>query len=461
MADERELLDRLIGENFAGVNLEEQRLEAAEKLGLDPESVEVRKDVLVTNLSREGVLVDLHIGRTRFTRRLDEADLGLNAEDERYREFLAEYVRLGEKHLLSLDYLRRLDRIESRARAAVEKYGFPTRWGTFVPYQNWGDMKAEVDACREEYFAVRDEILANYDALKLATEAAYREAAVQAYRHLAMDRNAKVPAEFAEMFVRAVMDHFPTPERVRASFYFDLDVGFVPLTSHLQEERARVALLEEKERLVRGRLAEEEMKLSEERRLREARERAELAIAEEEKRARVVAARYEQDRIREIHKEALETYRRGLDGFLADTLGRLRGMVYEACAAVRDHVERAGALGAGDVRRLKTLVERLERLNFTRDAEVEGYLAELRAVLDTPAERRNPEEVKAVLAEIAAQSRQVLALLGCEPRAVRSAAIEVAGVEVPQAVVARKPRPQAQQAALAFGEVPVRRRRAV
>lgn len=461
MPSELEFFDRLIEESFAGADLEGQRLQAAEKLGLDPGSVEVRKDVLVTALSREGVLVDVHIGRTRFTRRLDEADLGLNPEDPGYREFLREYVRLGEKHLLSLEYLRRLDRIEDRARSAVEKYGFPTRWGVFLPYQNWEKMKAEVDACRAEYFAVRDEILARYDELRADTEAAYRKAAKEAYRLLAMDRGAEAPEEFAEMFVRAVMAHFPSPERVRNSFYFDLDVGFVPLTSHLEEERARVALIEEGERLVRERLAEEEMRLTQERRLREAREQAELAVVEEEKRTRLMAERYKQDQIREIHREALETYRRGLDGFLADTLGRLRGMVYEVCSAVRDSVAKSGSLGSGDSRRLRVLVEKLERLNFTRDSEVEGYLAELRAILDTPAERRDPEEVKAVLNEIAAQSRQVLALLGCEPRTVRGVRIEAPEVEVPGPAVARRPRPEPRQGALEFGDVPVRKRRAV
>ncbi|MGB9886487.1 MAG: DUF3150 domain-containing protein [Moorellales bacterium] len=438
-----EFLDRLIRENFSGVDLEAQRRQAAERLGLDPEEVDVRKDVLVTNLCREGVLVDVHIGRTRFTRRLEEEDLGISPEDGEVREFFAEYVRLGEKYLLSLDYLRRLDKIESRARRAVERHGFRTRWGIFVPYGAWEEMKAEVEPLRAEYFAVCEEILAKYDALRAEVEEAYRAAARQAYRQMVMDRAAEPPEDFIRNFVGAVMKHFPTPEQIRGSFYFELDIGFVPLTSMLEEEEARRRLVEEKRRLV-----EEAVE-------------AERAVIREQERTRIMEQRYKQDRIREIHREVLESYRRGLDDFLGSVLGRIRGMIYEACAAAKENVDRTGRLGPGDVRRLKTLVERVERLNFLNDGEVERYLSELRGILDVPAEARDPAEVAELLGEIAGECRQVLALLGCEARMVRGceadSQVELEADREP----ARKPRPAVRQVAIAFdGDLPVRRRRA-
>lgn len=423
--------DRLLQENFGDSQaLEMQQKEAAERLGLDPEDVNVRKDVLVTSLSREGVLVDLHIGRTRFMRRLSEEDLGLNPENEDHKKFLAEYVRLGDKYLINNTYLRALNNIEGSARRTIEKYGFRTRWGVFVPYRNWEVMKQELDEYQSQYFTIRDDIIANYDVIKEETETVYRQAARESYKFLALDKNAVAPEEFVNKFTEAAMKHFPAPDRIYASFYFELDIGFVPLTSMIEEEKARTELIRQREELIKRELDLEEKKLTEEERVQRAQEYAKLEIIEAQKRTQVMAEHYKQEQIQEIHKETLESYRRGVDSFLADVVGRVRGMIYEACSTVRDNVAKNGAVTAGDSRRLQSLIKKVEALNFTDDAQVNQYLAELRDILETPAQKRDAGEVKAMLDDIAAENRQVLLLLGCEPRSVRGKKADEIDIEI-------------------------------
>ncbi|MGB9804671.1 DUF3150 domain-containing protein [Desulfofundulus sp.] len=386
-----ELLDGLASEFGSREELEAQCAEAAVRLGLDPGDVNVRMDVLVTNMCRDGVLVDLHVGRTRFMRRLDEQDLGLAHEDEEHRKFLQEYVRLGNKFLLNSKYLQILDSLERNGRRTVEKYGFKTRWGIFVPYKNFALMREKIEEIKKEYFAVRDEILDRYDQLKEETRRVYERAALESYRMIKRDRYAVVPEEFTRAFVDGVMALFPDKEHVRDSFYFDLDVGFVPLTSVIEEERVRVEMIRRKEEILR--------------------ERARTLIMEEH---------YKQEQIRAIHREALESYRRGVNEFLQQTVGYIYNLVYEACEAVRLNVEKNGQLHSGDTRRLKTLIEKLNRLNFNNDQAVQRYLDQLREIVE--AEERSPRDVKRSLDAIASETRQTLLLLGCEPRRIRAAA---------------------------------------
>lgn len=377
-----ELLARLEAECGAGIQIEKQREEVAARLNLDPDDVDVRKDILVTTLSREGVLVEIHIGRTRFICSLDEDDLGLKPEDEEHKKFLQEYVRLGNKYLLNNKYVCRLDTLERQGRRTPEKYGFRTKWGVFVPYQNFPVMREELEKIRGEYFATQYEILERYTELREETRLAYEKAAVETYRTLQKDRYADVPEEFIRTFVNGIMALFPDKATIATTFYFDMEVGFIPLTTMLQEEQYRMDQLQAAEQLA---LQQEKL-----------------------------------DQIRAIHRETLDSYRRGLNDFLQNVIGRVYGMVYEAVEAVRDSLAKRDNLHAGDIKRLRALVEKVNRLNFNNDQKVWKYLQELRDIVEN--EARNPEAVMDSLDSITAETRQTLLLLGCEPRKVRTTA---------------------------------------
>ena len=60
--------------------------------------------------------------------------------------------------LLPAQTLRALEAVESRARKVLIRSGFKTVWGTFVPVTSYREFRQEMDLCRDDYFALRDEI---------------------------------------------------------------------------------------------------------------------------------------------------------------------------------------------------------------------------------------------------------------------------------------------------------------
>lgn len=404
-------------EAFGGHDMvEKQKFEVAATLGLEPDDISVRMDVLATTMSRDGVLARVHIGRTRFTLQLSAEDLGLKPDNEEHEKFLDDYIKLGSKYLISASYIRKLDRIETAARRAVEKWGFRTQWGIFVPYTNVRELREEIDALRDEYLSIRDEILARYPVVREETAQAYRAAAVEAWKLL--HGNDTPTPEFVSRVVGAAMSAFPPTQRIEDSFHIDLEIGFVPLTSFIEEERARARLTAEREQMFKRELQSIES------------ERAEAEqVRLERLKTRLMRENYKRERIKELHREALESYKRQVDGFFGDVVGRIYGIVYEAVSTVSANLDANGSLGSGDVKRIKSLVERIGRLNFMNDEQVGAYLDKLRRIADTPAETRAPADVMKTLNDISAQSRQVLTLLGCAPRAVRGLA--ASDIELP------------------------------
>ncbi|RJO61785.1 MAG: DUF3150 domain-containing protein [Dehalococcoidia bacterium] len=390
-----EYIDRLISEFGASEDIREQRAGIAERLGLEQNEIAVRKDVLVTKMAQEGLLAEVHVGRMRFIRQLNEDDLGLNPDNPDHKEFLSRYISLGNKYLIDNAYLITLNTLERRGRRVVEKYGFQTRWGYFVPEKNISEMKTELEKIKAEYLTMRDMILAKYDALKEETRAAYKNAARESYRLINLDRYAVAPEEYVEHFVKNIMSMFPTKEEIKDSFYFILSLSFVPLTSTLLEIGAREKLIREKEK-------------------------AALGAINAEKQTSLMAENYKQEAIKETYREVVETHRRDVDRFLGEVVGRIYSLVYESCSAAKQSMERNGSLSAGDILRLKSLIERVETLNFTNDEEVDNYLNQLKNITETNADRRNVDDVKTVLNDITAEANQTLLMLGCKPRQARS-----------------------------------------
>jgi len=114
------------------------------------------------HLMQEGTLVQLHIGRCRFSARLLLEDMGIHIDDEATREKLARWLILGEKRLLPEAYMKTLARIESGARYALKEHAFQTELGNFVPVTAYVAWRTKTEALREEYLALRDDIIENH-----------------------------------------------------------------------------------------------------------------------------------------------------------------------------------------------------------------------------------------------------------------------------------------------------------
>lgn len=424
-ANKEDFINRVALEFGTEDYVNQQRQEAAERLGVTPDDISVKMEILATGLCQEGVLVKTHIGRTRFELKLNEKDLGLKAEEKDHQDFLKKYVDFGSKFLISKEYLNKLSSLDSSARRLVSTYGFETQWGMFVPYLNMKKLKEEFKTIKAEYFSVRDEIVLYYDDIRANTAKAYETAAAQAYKLL--NNTADEPTEdFVRKFIDVAMYSFPTQKKINDSFYMDFEISFVPLTSFVEEEKARVRLVQHREEIYKGELQT-------------------LKFADQAKRESVKAAletqlmkeNYKREMIEEIHRDALVSHKKQIEGFVSDVIGSVYGIVYEALTEINNSIEKNGSVGKRDITRITSLIEKLERLNFTNDNEVNEYINQLKNITDTPAVKR--EEVTQVIEEIAAQSRQVLVLLGCEQRSVRgkndleNQKIDLSGLKLPEA----------------------------
>jgi hypothetical protein len=415
-ASKEEFLLRLV-EQFGPSDLESERARIAGLLSVDPGEINIVKDVLTTKLSRGGVILSPHIRRTRFTVQLDAEDLGLKPDDPEHKEFLQHYTALGQKFLLDSEYLRRLDRIDRAMRRLVEKNGFQTAYGFFVPYGLFSEVKSDMKVLEDDYFKVRDEILDLYDTCRCHTEEAYRKAAAKAYQLLYLDASAVPPDEFVESFVRRVMDNFPSLERIRDSFAVELGVSYVPLTTFVQEQEARRRLIKKKEELL-----EEQLRLEE----------GEIA--------------YQRRRFEDVNREAIVSYKRQMDDFISDVVGQTYAIIYEAVNTVRQHCAKNGSLGSGDVKRLKSMIAKVRKLNLFESKEIDQYIQDLEDVLGAGPKGRDRHDVFTVLQGISLDAKRVLNLLGCEPRVIRGGSSSSpsedaeAGIEVEPVVTRRQRR---------------------
>ena len=106
-------------------------------------------------LMREGVVVKLHVRRWRAKSRLDLNDLGLPSEAD---DLIGDLLNLGDKRLLPKALASRLEAIESAGRKALERNGYSTFWGTFVPASNFDAWKTENDTHKQRYLDARNEL---------------------------------------------------------------------------------------------------------------------------------------------------------------------------------------------------------------------------------------------------------------------------------------------------------------
>ncbi len=367
-----ELLQNIAQEE-EDLSVSEQKYEIAARLGCDPEDIRVRMDATATRLARQGVLVDLKIARERFELRLDAEDIGIEARDD-YREFLDEYVRLGRRRLIPVSYLKSLDAAEMKARRVLKESSFETAWGRFVPYQVYNELRSKLEDLKAEYRLLHERIIDDYPSIRHSTYTKYREAAHEVYRTLQKNSGAMVPEDFIENFVFRVMNAFPGPEEIEASYKFDINLSFVPVTTTMAEMQSRLTS--------------------------EVTAKAEQAVAE----------------------EIRQSYHRHVEGFISDLAAQLRTMIFESVSAARDNLDKHGSLPGPSVNSLRQMVARVQQLNFMEDRVVIEQLGVLSGMLDKEPDDRDAAEVMDILKNITEENRRVLLSLGHKPRAARGRA---------------------------------------
>jgi hypothetical protein len=408
--------------------IDQQRTELARILGVDSGAIKSRPADWL-RLMREGVIVKLHIRRWRAKARLDLDDLGLPEDAE---DSIGDLLNLGDKRLLPRDLAKRLEAIDNAGRKALERAGFETYWGTFIPATAFQAWKEQNDEHKARYMAARDELLADYDSIISNLIASYRGAARAAYRRanalhpLTMTRDElRDETIFVDSFARRIRRLIPTASQIYDSFAWEEELSYIPLPSLLASDEAeteRLRIEAERQRL-EAELARDDLW-------------REVAIRDEADRARrnALAAMNE-----EVVAQARERKEQLLNGFMNDMVVQLRSAVYNAVTDILATMERNdGKLHPRSVVQLRNLSEQVARLNFFGDDEIDLMLSQVRTAFDQRAELRNAANagygaINEKLNDIAVVTRASLLDLGQNPRVSRLVADVPAEDDITQA----------------------------
>lgn len=155
----------------------------AGQLGEDSGRIRQQTDSMrVLEMMTQGVVANLTIERPRFLTHVRAEDLGLNFSNRKMQEVLKQYFQLGRRSLLPKPLQDRLNAAEAKARACLERYSFRSHWGRFIPATSYAQWKEENEACQIDFFALRDEVVEQYQALIRDVVGAYLPIAEDAWR---------------------------------------------------------------------------------------------------------------------------------------------------------------------------------------------------------------------------------------------------------------------------------------
>lgn len=121
-------------------------------------------DTIGKHLYRSGLLVKLIIGRMRLKYEYDFKALGIDFNETSSKDFAKGHMQNGKISILPMYLEKKLTSIEGSLRNRQKRMatGFE---GQFMPLDSYTEFKADFENTRKEYFAVRDEILNNWDTL--------------------------------------------------------------------------------------------------------------------------------------------------------------------------------------------------------------------------------------------------------------------------------------------------------
>ena len=353
---------------------------------------------------QDGALVQLHIGRCRFSTRLLLEDMGIHIDEEATREKLARWLILGEKRLLPEAYMKALARIESSARYALKEHAFQTELGNFVPVTAYVTWRTKTEALREEYLALRDDIIENHRDLVRQVVTEYEAIAADTYQRLRSTHPELVQEEqpqFVATYCSRIAGQIPSVERIRESFSFTFfrvesahQIGNLPAEAVSQASALPQTEASEAETLTTSR-----------------------QHLEQHARARAIL---EQD----LRHDAQARVNAMLDNFLSSIVAQLRTLSYDAATDVLSTLKRRGgdSFSPRSKVQLDNLLSRVRSLNFFADAEMDQMMARIQEIVDlSPAERqRGLGEIERTLRAIATTTRATLLDLDEEMRAPRT-----------------------------------------
>jgi hypothetical protein len=332
-----------------------------------------------------GVIINLSIGRLGCRAHLTDQDLGIAHRKKQQAARWQAWYDLGDALLLPRRYATALDSKESSARKWLATCASRTYWGSYVAAPAYPRWKEGNERYKAEYFALRDEIGAHYEAIGTEVCAEHGELARDAYDRLCrQDKEFRTrhpdPDHYVTERVALVRSRIPTVERFRDSFYYTVELSYIPLPSLLAQDRA----------------------------------------AAEQIRADAAAATTLR---REAYERALESKQALITLFQRDMIAKVQDMLYQVSVDVLASVKNNGRVVGKSAEQLRNLLTGLEQyLSFAPNEDVEQSLTRIREFLELPAGDERKAQVPALerqLAATATLARDVLLRLGDNPRSAR------------------------------------------
>jgi hypothetical protein len=232
---------------------------------------------------------------------------------------------------------------------------------------------------------LRDEIVSNYDAIVAEVCDEHGKLARDAYYRLVrQDKEFRTrhpdPERYASERIALVRNRIPTAEAFRDSFYYTVELSYIPLPSLLAQDMAAAEQL-----------------------------RADANAA--------AALRHE------AYERALESKQALITLFQRDMIAKVQAMLYDVATDVLASVRNNGRVIGKSAEQLRNLLAGLEQyLSFAPNEDVEQSLARIREFLDLPAGDERKQQVPALerqLTATATLARDVLLRLGDNPRSAR------------------------------------------
>jgi hypothetical protein len=347
-------------------------------------------------LMQDGVLVRVHIaGSNMFWTQLTYEDLGIRIEQGDMQATFSRWMTLGKKRLLPEAYMQALSRIESKARYALKERSFRTELGAFVPSTAYVAWRDTTRALRDQYFALRDDILANHATLARQVLGEYEAIASNTYERLRQAESVLLIGrdQFVAAYCQRIAAQIPSPDRIREKFDFKY-----LLLDGLSQVSAAAEQTEEQEAV--------------------SPEMIETARNEVEQRAWQRSV-LEQD----LRAHAQERVSAMLDDFLSSVVGHLRVLTYDATCDVLATLQRHSneRLSPRSIVQLNNLLAQIRSLNFYGDADIDQMMTRIEQMVEqTPQERQaSLADIQRILHAIATTTRATLLDLGEEPRSAR------------------------------------------
>lgn len=424
----------LLGEGASVSPLAQRRIEIADEIGEAVDRVRVTAPDWSV-LTRKVVVVSLSIGYYRARLRLQPEDLGLEALEARDPEFaqtISQAVQLGSKRILPDELMKRRELVESRARYALERYSLRTGFGHLVSREAYPELKAILTQLKEEFFALRDELVAEYGDVYQEMLVVYRRmgrGVLEAYR-----RDGRYFDEpelvWVDQYAQRVMSHLPSAETIAASYAFEWQPTFLATAAEVAEDLALADLRQREAELETARLRLEEQNIRYQEDFNYQKMQEELILVRE-------AARREEELAREVEEHARRQHSEWIEGALKDISCQLRELVYDDVVNVLNSMKAHGHLIRNSSKEIKSVIERLGRLNYLEDGDVTAVQRQLEAIVGSNPKKRDATAIENVLREIATMTRADLLAAGRSPRSGAAVAIPDA-VDPGRRAMARK-----------------------